>query len=81
MVESMSKRGSRFELWVEFEDDRPAYQMANPKDFKSYAEAANRKKGRLSAAPEGGKIVIREIKAVPTDGSGVEHRDGGRFPR
>ena len=77
----MRKRESRFELWVEFGDDRPAYQMANPKDFKTYAEAANRKKGRLSAAPEGGTIVIREIRAVPTGAAEVEHRDGGRFPR
>ena len=77
----MRKKGSRFELWVEFEDKRPAYQMVNPKDFKTYTEAANKKKGRLSSVPEGGKIVIREILAVPTDSAGMEHRDGGRFPR
>ena len=77
----MSKRENRFELWVEFEDDRPAYRMANPKDFTTYAEASNKKKGRLSAAPEGGTIVIREIPAVATGAGAIEHRDGGRFPR
>ena len=77
----MSETGSRFELWVEFEDDRGAYHLVNPKNFKTYPEAVHTKKWLLSSVPEGGKIVIREILAVPTNSVGMAHRDGGRFPR